>query len=228
MAYRIALFDIDNTLLDFTRSEHEALYACLVARGLPADEETLALYSRINDRHWKQLELGLTTRERLKVGRFSDLFDALGYHGDPATMAEDYRLDLATRSYLVDGALELIRALHGKCRLYGITNGTASVQKGRFDHCPLSPFFERCFISEEMDCAKPEKIFFDRVAEGIPHFSPSDALVIGDSLSSDIRGGVNAGLDTCWFNPGRASAPADLPITYTVHTLAEIVPILIS
>ena len=226
MPYSIALFDADNTLLDFTRAEHDALCLSLAARGLPRDEGTVALYSAINDSHWKRLERGETTRDLLKVARFADFFGATGHSGDPAAMARDYEAALGRQTHLVDGALELIQALHGKCRLFIITNGITAVQKSRFGGCALAPYFEHSFISEEMGCAKPEKKFFDLVAASIPGFDPAEALVIGDSLSSDILGGVNAGLHTCWFNPAGKPAPADLPITYTVRRLADIYPIL--
>lgn len=228
MAYRIALFDADNTLLDFTRAEDEALRACLAARSLPTDKATVARYSAINDSHWKRLERGETTRGRLKVERFADFFGALGYDGDPVAMARDYEAALGRQAHLLDGSLDLIRSLHGKCRLFIVTNGLAAVQKSRFGACPLAPYFEACFISEEMGCAKPAKQFFDRVAAAIEGFDPADALVIGDSLTSDIQGGINAGLDTCWYNPAAKPAPVGMPITYTVTTHAEIRAILLT
>ena len=228
MAYRIALFDADNTLLDFTRAEDEALRACLAARSLPTDKATVARYSAINDSHWKRLERGETTRGRLKVERFADFFGALDYDGDPVAMARDYEAALGRQAHLLDGSLDLIRSLHGKCRLFIVTNGLAAVQKSRFGACPLAPYFEACFISEEMGCAKPAKQFFDRVAAAIEGFDPADALVIGDSLTSDIQGGINAGLDTCWYNPAAKPAPVGMPITYTVTTHAEIRAILLT
>lgn len=227
MSYRIAFFDADNTLLDFTRAEHDALCACLTARGLPHDEDTVSSYSAINDGHWKRLELGLTTRDRLKSERFADFFQSIGYSGDPVLMARDYESTLGKQTCLLDGALELIQELHGKCELYIVTNGITAVQESRFGACALAPFFDRCFISEQMGCAKPEKRFFDLVAAAIPNFDCRQALVIGDSLSSDIRGGINAGLDTCWFNPHNKPTPSDMSITYTVRQLSEIKDILL-
>jgi 2-haloacid dehalogenase len=227
MPYRIALFDADNTLLDFTRAEHDALCACLAARGLPHDGETVSAYSAINDGHWKRLEKGLTTRDRLKTERFGDFFASIGYGGDPVAMARDYEAALGQQTCLLDGALDLIRELFGHCGLYIVTNGITAVQKSRFGRCALAPYFDRSFISEEMGCAKPEKKFFDLVAAAIPGFDPKEALVIGDSLSSDIRGGINAGLDTCWFNPKGKAAPADMEITHTVGRLADIEAILL-
>lgn len=227
MPYHIALFDADNTLLNFTLAERQAISICLSARALPTDEDTLAAYSAINDSHWKRLERGETTRDRLKVERFRDLFSALGFGGDPAFMARDYEAALSMQSQLLDGAIELISALHGKCSLYIITNGITAVQKNRFSHCAIAPYFDGCFISEEMNCAKPEKRFFDLVAASIPHFDPETALVIGDSLSSDMQGGINAGLDTCWYNPAGKIAPSGMSVTYTVSRLSEIKPILL-
>lgn len=227
MSYRIALFDADNTLLDFTRAENEAICECLAARGIRHDKAAVKLYSAINDGHWKRLEKGLTTREALRVDRFRDFLAAVGYHGDPVAMADDYMATLSRQTFLLDGALELIQSLHGHIRLYIITNGITSVQKSRFGGCMLAPYFDRCFISDEMGCAKPEKVFFDRVAREIPDFDPADAIVIGDSLSSDILGGINAGLDTCWYNPKGKPAPKDMPITHTVTSLADIRSILL-
>ena len=227
MAYSIALFDADNTLLDFTRAEHEALCECLSSRGLPTDEPTVKLYSAINDSHWKRLERGETTRARLKVERFADFFSAVGFEGDPAVMAEDYVAALSRQAHLLDGAVELIQALHGKCRLYIVTNGITSVQKSRFAACPLAPYFDACFISEEMGCAKPEKRFFDLVAAAIEGFDPSRAIVIGDSLSSDIQGGINAGLATCWYNPKGKPSPEGMNITYTITDLSQLEDIIL-
>ena len=228
MGYRFALFDADNTLLDFTAAEEHAIKDCLSARGLPTDHVTIALYSSINDGHWKRLEQGLTTRDRLRVDRFADFFLGIGYDGDPMAMANDYMEALSRQTQLMDGALDLIMSLHGHCGLYIVTNGITSVQTRRFGGCPLAKFFDACFISEQMGCAKPEKRFFDQVAAAIPDFTPRNALVIGDSLSSDIRGGINAGLDTCWFNPEGKNAPADMRITHTVRRLCELKTILLS
>lgn len=228
MAYRIALFDADNTLLDFTRAEAEAIRLCLTTHGIPADEATVALYSRVNDRHWKRLEQGLTTRERLKVERFRDFLAEAGYTSDPRRMAEDYLSALSEQRFLMDGALALIRELYGRCRLCIVTNGIAAVQRSRFGGCPLAPYFDDVFISEELGYAKPDPRFFERVAAAIPHFDPAEALVIGDSLTSDIAGGIRAGLDTCWFNRRGEAPPDGMAITYTVSSLSEIPPILLS
>ena len=228
MAYSIVLFDADNTLLDFSRAEHEALCECLSARGISTDKDTVSLYSLINDSHWKRLERGETTRTRLRVERFTEFFSAVGYSGDPVAMADDYVEALSRQSHLMDGAQELIRSLYGRCRLYIVTNGITSVQKSRFGRCALAPYFDRCFISEEMGYSKPDKRFFDLVSASIPDFVPDETIVIGDSLSSDIQGGINAGLDTCWFNPNGQNAPSHMNITYTVSRLKDIRDIILN
>lgn len=227
MPYGTVLFDADNTLLDFTRSEHDALYDCLVARGLPHDEHIIARYAAINDAYWKMLERGEIHREALRIQRFATFAEEFGFDCEPRALADEYMAMLCTKSYLMEGALELCQALYGKCRLYLITNGNTKVQKDRFDPSPLAPLFENVFISEKMGCAKPEKAYFDAVAASIPDFQPEDTLVVGDSLSSDIQGGIQAGLDTCWFNPKGKVAPAGMHIRYTVRTLAEVRPIIL-
>ncbi len=227
MPYRIALFDADNTLLDFTRSEREALSECLRMRGLPCDDAVIARYSVINDDHWKLLEKGLTTRERLRIDRFAVFFREFGFNCDPEDMADDYLNALCTKSYIMPGADALIDRLAGHCRMFIITNGVGIVQNQRFNVTPMASHFENVFISEEIGYSKPDRSFFDFVASSIPHFNPAEALVIGDSLSSDIQGGINAGIDTCWFNPHAKPAPIGMPIKYTVRTMNEIADILL-
>lgn len=227
MPYRTLLLDADNTLFDFTRSEHEALTDCLKARGLPYDRAVTDRYAAINDGYWKQLERGEVTREVLKIARFADFFKEFGFDGDAAVMAHDYMQALSTKAFLLDGAEEFCARLYGRCRMYIITNGAILAQRGRLSRSSITPFFEDVFISEEMGCAKPEKAFFDAVAARIPAFDPSDTLVIGDSLTSDIRGGVNAGLATCWFNPQGKPAPSGMDIDYTVSGYDEILPIVL-
>ncbi len=225
MLYRTLLLDADNTLFDFTRAEYEALTDCLRARGLPHDTTVTDRYHAINDEYWKRLERGEITRGGLKLARFIDLFNAFGFDSDPATMAKDYMQALSTKAFLLDGAHDFCAALHGHCRLYLITNGATQSQRGRLARSPITPLFEDVFISEEMGCAKPEKAYFDAVAAAIPHFDPADALVIGDSLSSDMQGGINAGLATCWFNPQGKPAPNGMKINYIVGGYDEILSI---
>ena len=222
--YKTVLFDADNTLLDFLRSEREALSDTLLKMGITPGEELITTYSRINDANWKRLERGEITKSELRTARFAEFCAHFGFALDAVEMADNYLNALCTKRFLMPGAVALCERLSKECRLYIITNGIAAVQHGRFDHSPLAPFFSGAFISDELGCEKPAKAFFDLVAASIPDFDPVTTLVVGDSLTSDIAGGINAGLDTCWFNPAGKPAPADMPITYTVEKLEDVIP----
>lgn len=220
--YTTLLFDADNTLFDFTRSEHDALIQCLKTRGLAHDEETVALYSRINDGHWKKLERGETTRDALRVDRFADFFAAIGADCDASRMADDYMVALSEQHYLLPGAEELLKSLALSCRMYLITNGSTFIQTRRFIPSPVYPLLSGMFISEDMGVEKPSRAYFDAVTAAIPDFDPASTLVIGDSLTSDIQGGINAELDTCWYNPKGKPLPAGLPVTFVVSSFDEL------
>ncbi len=224
--YKWLLFDADNTLLDFTRAERCGITDTLLNSGLPAADEVITTYSAINDGLWKELERGLVTKERLKTLRFERLCQHYSFDADPMAMAAEYVKNLSKYGFLCDGALELCRALYGKYDMYIITNGIKVIQEARFEKSGIKNYFTHSFISEEVGCEKPGCAFFDRVAESIDGFDPAYALVIGDSLSSDILGGVNYGIDTCWYNPKRLENPAGLPITYTVTKLSEVAHLL--
>lgn len=224
--YRDLLFDADNTLLDFSRSEHEAIGECFRSFGLPAGDREIACYSAINDSYWKRLERGEVRKEDLYWMRFQTYLETQGLQGDAKEMNRRYKLRLAEKSYLWDGALEVCRTLCAHYRLYLITNGDKYVQDHRFRPSPLFPLFKDCFISEEIGYEKPSAAYFDAVRQRIPDFSVSGALVIGDSLTSDILGGIRAGIDTCWFNPRNKPIPADMRITYVIHDLRELIGIL--
>ena len=227
MRYKTILLDADQTLLDFHRSEREALVNALRQCGVAADEDMLKGYSEINLAAWKRLERGEITKTELRTARFADFCKQYGIKTDIEQLAERYLTSLAGQTFLLGNALEVCRALSAHCRLYIITNGIASVQHGRFDHSPLAPFFEKCFISDELGAEKPHKAFFDRVREQIGDFDAATTLVVGDSLTSDMAGGVAAGLDTCWFNPEGKTAPEDMPINYQIRKLEELLPLVL-
>ncbi len=226
MKYGIILFDADGTLYDFDASEAASLRETLEFAGIPATSETLAVYHGINKREWEALERGETTREALKVDRFSKLINALtGVQTDktPREIAEHYLEALSEKCILFPESEQLCRRLSENFDLYIITNGTTSVQKRRFARSPITKYFKNTFISDEMGVDKPAREYFDIVFReaGITEQSKHRVLLVGDSLSSDIRGGIGAGLDTCWFNPKGASS-GDLSPTYTVAKLDEL------
>lgn len=220
--YTWLLFDADGTLLDFPLAERTALREALAAQNLAADETVIATYSAINDAIWKQIETGTFDRANLNAARFSQLAWQFGFDCDVDRLGRDYFAAMAQQGQLIDGALDLCLALRERYSLFIITNGTASVQHGRLDGTPLLACMDGLFISQELGAEKPSPAFFSAVAAAIPGFDRARALVIGDSLTSDIAGGIAAGMDTCWYNPsGRQAANGCAP-TYTVSGYAEL------
>ena len=219
---RNVLFDLDDTLFDFHKAEKIALTKTLVHFGIDPTEETLALYSTINAAHWKRLELGEISREEVKVGRYRELFKTIGVECDPVKATAYYESMLAIGHYFMPGAPELLEELYGKYRLYIVSNGTAKVQEGRIGSSGLAKYMDGIFISQILGANKPDKQFFDICFAEIPDFSLSETVIIGDSLSSDIKGGINAGITTVWFNPKGIENDNDIKPDYTIKELSEV------
>lgn len=224
--YDFLLFDADGTLLDFDRSESLAIQetaAHFCPEKTNAAEER---YHRINAALWERFNKGEITRSELLLSRFSQLCEALALQADPAEMNRYYMRCLATHADLLPGAEEVLRDLSSRYKMYIITNGASYTQRGRFEKSPITPLFKQLFISEEMGVQKPQKEFFSAVAAAIPGFSNDRALVIGDSLSSDILGANNAGIDCCWYNPQNAPIAENLHCDYQIQNLHELLQIL--
>ena len=219
---RNVLFDLDDTLFDFHKAEKIALTKTLVHFGIDPTEETLALYSTINAAHWKRLELGEISREEVKVGRYRELFKTIGVECDPVKATAYYESMLAIGHYFMPGAPELLEELYRKYRLYIVSNGSAKVQEGRIGSSGIAKYMDGIFISQILGANKPDKQFFDICFAEIPDFSLSETVIIGDSLSSDIKGGINAGITTVWFNPKGIENDNDIKPDYTIKELSEV------
>lgn len=219
---RNVLFDLDDTLFDFHKAEKIALTKTLVHFGIDPTEETLALYSTINAAHWKRLELGEISREEVKVGRYRELFETIGVECDPVKATAYYESMLAIGHYFMPGAPELLEELYRKYRLYIVSNGTAKVQEGRIGSSGIAKYMDGIFISQILGANKPDKQFFDICFAEIPDFLLSETVIIGDSLSSDIKGGINAGITTVWFNPKGIENDSDIKPDYTIKELSEV------
>ncbi len=226
MKYEYLLFDADDTLLDFKRSEREALSDSLLKFGIEPTDELISAYSEINDRLWKLLEKGGIEKNKLRVRRYEIFTERFGLDVDPARLAVEYTDRLSEKSFLVDGALSLCRKLYGKYRLFIITNGIKIIQESRLGASPIKKYIEKSYISEEVGFEKPSSGYFDFIKSDIKGFEADKALVIGDSLTSDISGGIAAGIDTCWFNPRNKILPAGITPTYEIHALGELFAIL--
>ncbi len=219
---RNVLFDLDDTLFDFHKAEKIALTKTLVHFGIDPTEETLALYSTINAAHWKRLELGEISREEVKVGRYRELFKTIGVECDPVKATAYYESMLAIGHYFMPGAPELLEELYRKYRLYIVSNGTAKVQEGRIGSSGIAKYMDGIFVSQILGANKPDKQFFDICFAEIPDFSLSETVIIGDSLSSDIKGGISAGITTVWFNPKGIENDSDIKPDYTIKELSEV------
>ena len=222
----IILLDLDNTILDFNTAERSALGRAFAELGLPFDAETAARYNRINIQHWEMLEDGLLTREEVLVKRFEALFGALGIEGDADRTQALYESMLAEGHWFMPGAEAMLEALSRDCRLFICSNGSQRVQDGRIASAGIAHYFERIFISEHMGCNKPDARYFELCFAAIPDFDRSRAILLGDSLSSDIRGGRNAGIRTCWYNPGKKPNSGPVFPDDEIETLAEFKPLL--
>ena len=219
---RYVLFDVDDTLLDFGKAEAAAIRKTFERIGIPVTDELIRRYSEINAQQWSRFEKGEITREKLLTERFDILFSELGINV-PSEMAQaSYEYLLGIGHYFVDGAEELLEALKDKYELYIVSNGNASVQDRRLKSAGIIPYFKDIFISERVGFTQPSAEFFDACVEHIPAFAKGRASIVGDRLSSDILGGINAGVKTCWFNPRGDAPDPDIPADYEIKHLSEL------
>lgn len=223
---RTVFLDLDDTILDFTRAEAEALRRALTEADAPADDAVLARYHAINTAQWELLEEGVLTREQVLLGRFDILFGELGLVRSAREICERYEGYLAEGHWFIPGAEALLKTLAPRYDLYLASNGTAQVQYRRLEDAGIRRYFREIFISRELGADKPSPAFFERCFAAIPGFSRECAVMVGDSLTSDIRGGKNAGLRTCWFNPRKKSGRADIVPDYEISALDQLPPLL--
>ena len=193
------LFDLDETLLDFKRSESRALSNMLRHIGVEPTEKVISRYSEINKSRWKLLEQGLLTRQQVKESRYEILFAELGVEYSAAEATAYYEDQLSQKGFVFPDTIKLLETLHGRYRMYIVSNGGSNVQSGRLADSGIGKYFEDIFISEDAGAEKPSR----------------------DSLTSDIQGGINAGIRTIWFNPDGQQA-ADIHPDYEVKTLMDI------
>lgn len=201
MFYTSLFLDLDNTLLDFYKAESFAVRSVLKDFSLPYSDDTVKIYSEINRSYWQRFEEGEIPKSAIFESRFKTLLSVLGEERDTSAISDCYCKRLAQGYFKIDGAEEILQYLKDKCyKLYATTNGFAFTQYNRIEKSGLAPFFDGVFISEDAGYQKPEKEYFDYCIEKIEEKDRSKILIIGDSQSSDILGGLNAGIDTCWFN----------------------------
>lgn len=223
MSYKFLLFDLDHTLLDFDAAEDVALTQLLKEGGVTDIQAFKDYYVPMNKALWKDLELKKITKQELVNTRFSKLFAHFGIEKDGAYLANRYQFYLAQQGQVFSGAVELLDILIDRgYELYAATNGITAIQTGRLAQSGLAPYFNQVFISEQLQTQKPDALFYERIGQQIPNFSREKTVMIGDSLTADIQGGNNAGIDTIWYNPHYLENKTQAQPTYEVHSYQDL------
>ena len=226
--YEFLLFDIDGTLLDYRSAERNTLGNTIDHFGVAFDEDYhLPLYREINNDIWHRFEQGLISGQQLRTERFQLFADRLGVKIDPNEMSRIYLGFLRQEATYISGAMDVVRKVHGKFKLALITNGLRDVQYQRIDKAGLAEFFPTVVISEEVGIAKPDPAIFGHAMEVAGHNDRHSTLIIGDSLNSDIRGGIAFGIDTCWINPSGMQNHLDQSPTYTIQGIDQLTDIVL-
>lgn len=223
--YTTIYFDLDNTILDFTATEYKAIEKLLKLHNLPVSDEIIKKYSAINQSWWERFEKGEIKKEEIFAGRFRTFLEFYSLNADPEKMATDYFELLAAGHDVIVGAEEALRYV--KKQGYTIcitTNGVSRTQYRRIDECGLKQYFDYIFVSEDAGYQKPDAQYFEFAMANSPEKDKSKILIIGDSMSSDILGGINFGVDTCWLNP-KSKAQTYKP-TYEITDIMHIKGIL--
>ena len=219
---KFLLIDLDDTILDFRKAERIGLENTLRHYGVEPTTETVERYKKINAAHWRALEQGKMTRKQVYEGRFTELFRALGREVDGAECAAFYLSQLALTSDCLPGAKEAIVSLSKKYRIFIASNGTPPVSLPRLAEAGLDRYIESVFLSETMGENKPSKAYFDLCFAQIPGFDPTQAMMVGDSLTSDIQGGINAGIPTCWVNTFGKENTGPIRPDYEIASLSQL------
>lgn len=224
--YKTLLLDADDTLFDFKACEREALRLTFQKYGFPLNDEISQQYAEINKALWKRYELGELDRNTVIYSRFGMLFKQIGIENDGTAFEDDYQELLGMQHFMIDEAKEVLTYLQGKYELYIVTNGVTVTQHRRLRESGVDRYVKQIFVSEETGYQKPMKEFFDYCFKRIGNIDLSRTLIIGDSLSSDILGGNNVGIDTCWYNPDALVNHTSARVDYEIRNLSELYDIL--
>ena len=216
--------DLDDTIFDFQKGERHSICKTFEQMGIPTDEAVISRYIEINLDCWRALERGEMTKEQVLVGRFEVLFNELNIPASAPMAQRIYEDFLALEYDFIPGAVELLESFRstGKYNLYTATNGIPEVQKPRIAKSGIAKYFNVIFISEEIGYAKPDKRFFDACFSSIDGFNLAETIIVGDSLTSDIKGGRDAGIKTCLFNPKGKPNKTDIIPDFEISSLGEL------
>lgn len=221
-SYKHILFDADNTLLDFTKAEKTALEQTFETLGIPLDTAGYNLYVEINHKAWKEYEEGRIASTDIPHKRFREFILAADLDLDVITVSRIYQSLLGEQTWLVPYAVEICECWSKKATVSIITNGFKETQEQRITASKIWPYISHLIISEDLGVSKPDPAFFAKTLDIINCHDPRDILVVGDSLSSDILGAMNAGLDCCWYNPKGAPLPEKYSINFQIDRLEQL------
>ena len=225
---KVLLWDVDGTLLDFQAAEKAAMKKCFEVCGIgECTDEMIARYSKINKKYWEMLERGEITKPQVLVGRFEEFFASEGIVTDCAPeFNKEYQVRLGDTICFCDDGYELVKSLKGQVKQYAVTNGTKVAQDRKLTKSGLIDLFDDVFISEVLGIEKPGVGFFEKVWESIGKYESDEVMIIGDSLTSDIQGGNNAGILCCWYNPKGAVNDKGVRVDYEINDLQKVKEIL--
>ena len=225
---KVILWDVDGTLLDFKKSEYAAIKRCFQIFGLgECTDEMIGRYSEINKKYWEKLELGQISKQEVLINRFVDFFQSEGIITDCATeFNKEYQRQLGETICFCDDSYEVLQSLKGRVKQYAVTNGTKSAQDRKLEKSGLIHIFDDIFISEVVGTEKPGIEFFEKIWEKIGYYEKEEVLIVGDSLTSDMQGGNNAGIICCWYNPKKVKKDKDVKLDYEIENLQEILHII--
>ena len=222
--YKYLLFDVDGTLLDFNKAEEQALINTFQKYNIVLTEQMNQRYEQINKQLWKDFENGLIDKKTIVYTRFVQLFQEFGIDEDGIAFEDDYQDALGEGYFLLPHARDILEKLYQKYPLYVVTNGVSKTQYSRLKGTRIDQYFQDIFISEDIGYQKPTREYFDYCFKKMKNIDLDQTLIIGDSLSSDIQGGINVGIDTCWYNPRRKPLPPSLKVTWQIHSLEQLLP----
>ena len=225
---RAILWDVDGTLLDFAAAEKAAIQRLFIEFRLgECTDDMVARYAAINDGYWKRLERGEITKREVLIGRFREFFTELGIDPDLSeAFNARYQHALGDTVVYRDDSLVIVKSLHGRVKQYVVSSGTIVAQTKKLQRSHLGEWMDGIFLSEELGAEKPSPAFFDKVFAALPDIDKADMLMVGDSLTSDMAGGIAAGIPICWYNPNRRPRPADMAIDYEIQDLHQIFDLL--
>jgi len=224
--YDIILFDVDDTLLDFRKSERAA-FDLIMAEHFPTTDEVFVSYREINRDLWRQYERGEIVKTTIPHTRFRQLGEVWKKTWDPHAMGQLYMDHLAEQRHLLPDAAEICASLAKHATLGLVTNGIATVQHSRLNPSPITPFMSVIVVSEECGHAKPDARIFQHALSRLPPADPERVLVVGDRVDVDVRGARAAGLKSCWFNPDALSDDTEPAPDFEIRSLAALLPLVL-